>query len=299
MDDKLSLPAGNLVWRLADHYAAKMNQTEFATTLRQGQLIKERYLAYISAMYPIVIGFNRGLIHSLAKVDHVRECALLKALARQLQEEQLHNQLWRKKLEVYGIDHDRLYATLEDYLARFSPNELGWLTGQTIEQIYHDEKNVTPGCFPESVFPEPVIALYHYLWLTGSGRRIDFWAHFACQSAIEAVEYNVVSTSIFPGVAGNELLDIHPASIAWWRKHARQGNPEGGTNIEEEHLEIAKFTLNRSKRANMMKQQIISRVENTLVLFAATMRWHDYHENVFPLDNYLRQQPYPSNSRVT
>ena len=89
---------GDALWEIAGRYAQLTNRTEFAQTLRSLSLTLSRYLGYISAMYPIVVGFNRALIRSISKVDHVRQCEFVKALAEQLQEEQWHNQLWRDHL---------------------------------------------------------------------------------------------------------------------------------------------------------------------------------------------------------
>jgi hypothetical protein len=82
-------------------------------------------------------------------------------------------------------------------------------------------------------------------------------------------------------VAGNVELDAGLESLAWWKEHTRQGSHAGGKNVEEKHLEIAKTTLNKSMRANQIKEQIASTVEDTLVLFVATMRWHDYFPETF------------------
>src|SRR5207302_8829474 len=97
---------GDRVAGLAKRYAAEMNASALATALRQRQLPRRSYLAFIATMYPLVVGFNRALIRSIAKVDHVRHSTFVRALAQQLEEEQAHNQLWRAMLEVVDVDHE-------------------------------------------------------------------------------------------------------------------------------------------------------------------------------------------------
>ena len=63
---------GDVVGELARQYAAIMNGSAFGTALRTRQLPRRRYLSLVATMYPIVVGFNRALIRSIAKVDHVR-----------------------------------------------------------------------------------------------------------------------------------------------------------------------------------------------------------------------------------
>ena len=99
---------GDLVVEVARRYAAQMNESEFATLLRSRKLDRRRYVAFIASLYPCVIGFNRALIRSIAKVDHVLHSSFIKNLAQQLEEEQTHNQMWRTKLDVFGVDHQAL-----------------------------------------------------------------------------------------------------------------------------------------------------------------------------------------------
>ena len=101
-----------------------MNDCGFAHALRERRTSREQWIAFISALYPAVVGFNRALILSIAKVDHVRNSVFLGALAEQLKEEQAHNQLWREKLKRFGVDHEKLYSDLEAYQARFTATEL-------------------------------------------------------------------------------------------------------------------------------------------------------------------------------
>ena len=90
---------GDLVVEVARRYAAQMNESDFATLLRSRKLDRRRYVAFIASLYPCVIGFNRALIRSIAKVDHVLHSSFIKNLAQQLEEEQTHNQMWRTKLD--------------------------------------------------------------------------------------------------------------------------------------------------------------------------------------------------------
>jgi len=71
---------GDTVWSLARSYAARMNATAFATSLRTRRLARQRYVGFLSMMYPSVVGFNRALIRSITKVDHVRQSGFVKAL---------------------------------------------------------------------------------------------------------------------------------------------------------------------------------------------------------------------------
>ena len=276
---------GDTLVALAKKYAAKMNASAFGTALRERRLERDRYLGYVTAMYPNVVGFNRALIRGIAKVDHVRRSAFVKALAEQLQEEQSHNELWRRKLEAYGVDHDAVYRTLSDYLTRFSAEQLERMTMRVVEALTADEANTAPGAFPEPPFPEPVLALYHQLWMTASRDDVDHWEHFASQSGMEFIIFDVVSTSIYPGVAGNPELDGGPVTLQWWREHAKQGSIQPGVRSDEEkHLELAQIVLNRHEFTPELHARIATTVENTMRLFAATMSWHDRH--TFPTDRF-------------
>ena len=84
---------GDLVVDVARRYAALMNESDFATLLRSRKLDRRRYTAFIASLYPCVIGFNRALIRSIAKIDHVLHNSFIKNLTEQLEEEQTHNQI--------------------------------------------------------------------------------------------------------------------------------------------------------------------------------------------------------------
>jgi hypothetical protein len=281
---------GDRVWDIAAAYARRINESELATSCRNRSLPKERYLGYITAMYPVVIGFNRALIRSIAKVDHVREYQLVKYLSEQLREEQAHNALWRSKLNRFGIDHERLYSELEQYTARFSDHELNAMTEQMIAAAREDVANVAPGIFPDPVVPEPVLGLYHFLYQTATDPDIDYWEHFACQSAVEYIIYDVVSNSVYPGVSARSDLNLGASTIRWWEEHARQGSEKSGKRSDEEkHLEMAKIAMNRSPRPNELAEQVVSRAEDAMCLFAGSAICHDADKAAFSVRPYLAE----------
>ncbi len=280
---------GEVVGELARQYAALMNGSAFGTALRTRQLPRRRYLSLVATMYPIVVGFNRALIRSIAKVDHVRHSAFVKTLAEQLHEEQAHNQLWRTKLDAYRIDHEALYGALGDYLAAFSNDELDRMTREVLTSLTNDIGNAEPGVFPDPVFPEPILALYHHLWMTASSEAVNYWEHFACQSGIEMVIFDVVSTTILPGVLGNPDLDEGPATTQWWLEHGRVGTAAPGERIDEEkHLELSRIALNRSETANLLRGVVATRAEDAMRLFAATFLCQESQSDRFPLEKYLK-----------
>ena len=278
---------GDFVVEVARRYSSQMNDCEFATLLRSRRLDRRRYVAFISSFYPCVVGFNRALIRSVAKVDHVLHSSFIKNLAEQLHEEQTHNQMWRTKLDVFGVDHQALYWDLRDYLSRFSAAELERMTREVIAALTKDPDNYSPGAFPEPPFPEPIIALYHQLFMTATYDDIDYWEHFASQSAIEMTIYSVVSTTVLPGVVGNPELDGGPATIRWWTEHAKAEDASGSRTAEEKHLDMSRLALNRSETANSLKDAVVARAEDALRLFAAAMSCQIVESERFPLDRYL------------
>src|SRR5437660_9991764 len=136
--------AGEKIDALARHYSNQANAGAFMTALRESKVTLDEYKSFIITLYPLVVGFNAGLIRSIAKidelqtsvqarelveeilsVDHIRHshrvqalaCRLrtiarearlptLRALAAQLKEEQEHNDYYRQMLEIYNIDHE-------------------------------------------------------------------------------------------------------------------------------------------------------------------------------------------------
>jgi hypothetical protein len=281
------LRTGDVIAELARRYAGLMNGCEFATQLRARRIERRRYIAFVASLYPCVIGFNRALIRSISKVDHVLHSGFVKSLAEQLEEEQVHNQMWRTKLDVYDVDHEALYWDLLDYLGRFSAAELERMTRDVLAAVTRDPEDVAPGIFPDAPFPEPVLALYHHLWMSASYDDIDYWEHFASQCAVEMVIYNVVSNTVLPGVQGNPELDGGPATLRWWLEHAR--TDVGETHVktdEEKHLEISRVALNRSETANSLRDVVVARAEETLRLFAATLSCQSTESQRFALERY-------------
>lgn len=288
---------GDLVAEVARRYAAQMNGCEFATLLRSRRLDRRRYVAFIASLYPCVIGFNRALIRSIAKVDHVLHSSFIKSLAEQLREEQTHNQMWRTKLEVFGVDHEALYWALTEYMSRFSTAELERMTRDVLDALTKDPTDYAPGAFPDAPFPEPVLALYHQLFMTATYEEIDYWEHFAGQSAIEMTIYSVVSTTVLPGVQGQPELDSGPATLRWWTEHAKTDGNDCARTDEEKHLDMSRVALNRSETANSRKETVVARAEDALRLFAAAMACQITEGERFPLEEYLEPRALRTGNR--
>jgi hypothetical protein len=283
------LRVGDGVAALAAEYSARMNQSRFATDLRAGKVDRHRYVTYLCTMYPVVVGFNRALIRGIAKVDHVRHSSFVRVLAEQLQEEQAHNQLWRVKMELFGIDHEALYGDLTDYLAQYTALEQDELTRRVLGDVKDGRPAGASSHFADSVFPDPILALYHHLWMTASEEGIGHWEHFASQAGLEMVIYDVVSTSFLPGILGRPELDLGEGSTHWWREHGRHPDlPTTGRTDEEKHLELSRVALNRSETANATASQVIDRAEDTMRLFAATMECQEAAAARFPVASYQR-----------
>jgi hypothetical protein len=287
---------GDLVVEVARRYAAQMNESDFATLLRSRKLDRRRYVAFIASLYPCVIGFNRALIRSIAKVDHVLHSSFIKNLAQQLEEEQTHNQMWRTKLDVFGVDHQALYWDLSDYMGRFTSIELEKMTRDVLAALTKDAENYSPGVFPEPPFPEPVLALYHHFYMTATYENIDYWEHFACQSSVEMTIYSVVSAMVLPGVQGNPELDGGPATVAWWIEHAQHEGSAGRTD-EEKHLDMSRLALNRSETANSLKEAVVARADDALKLFAAAMTCQIVESERFPVEHYLTSRAIRTGTR--
>jgi hypothetical protein len=282
---------GDAVVELGKRYAAEMNASAFATVLRQRHLSRRSYLAFIATMYPLVVGFNRALIRSIAKVDHVRNSTFVRALAQQLEEEQAHNQLWRAMLEVFDVDHELLYDDLEEYLNAFSKGELDRLTHDTLVAVRRDLSAGNCRSFRDSLFPDAVLALCHHLTISAVDDGVSYWEHFASQAAIEMVIYEVVTTSILPGVLGHPELDRGLASTHWWMEHGQPPEPTARHQTDEEkHLALSKMALNRSETANALAEAVEMRAEDTLRLFAATLLAQEPHDHAFPIERYLKSR---------
>jgi hypothetical protein len=55
---------------------------------------------------------------------------------------------------------------------------------------------------------------------------------------------------------------------------------------EEKHLEISRIALNRSETANSLRDVVLTRAEETLRLFAATLSCQTSESLRFPLERY-------------
>lgn len=266
-----------------------MNDCEFARRLRAHEVSRRSYMTFLATMYPLVVGFNRALIGSIAKVDHVRQSSFLKVLAQQLEEEQAHNQLWRTMLDTFQVDHEALYDDLEEYLAGFSREELDARSLAVLASIAESDPCDHATHFPGSIFPDPVLALYHLLWSTATEPEVSYWEHFASQAGIEMIIFDVVSATVLPGVLDNADLDLGPSTTQWWREHGQPPGVKPTARIDEEkHLELSRIALNRSEAANAIAPAVAARAQDAMRLFAASLFAQCAHESRFPLDRYLK-----------
>lgn len=282
---------GDAVALLSGRYAAEMNASAFATALRQRHLSSRSYRAFLATMYPCVVGFNHALIRSIAKVDHVRLSTFVKTLAQQLQEEQEHNQLWRGMLDVFDIDHEKMYDDLEEYRSGFSKEELDGFTRDTLVAVRRDLSAGDGRAFPASPFPDAVLALCHHLACSAVDDSVSYWEHFSSQAGIEMVIFEVVTTSILPGVIGHPEFDRGLASTRWWTEHGRPAEPSPHHHTDEEkHLALSKMALNRSETANALAESVEMRAEDALRLFAAALLAQQPHEHAFPIERYLKSR---------
>jgi hypothetical protein len=264
-----------------------MNTCDFAVQLRSQRISRSEYAAFLSMMYPCVVGFNHALILSIAKVDHVRHSSFVRALAEQLHEEQGHNQMWRAAMEMFGIDHTAVYLDFRSYIGSLSHDELDRRTKGVLSALTRDPSNVSPGFFSDSPFPEPVVAICHHLWTSASSESVHYWEHFASQSGIEMVIFDVVSATVLPGLVDNPVLDVGPAGNQWWREHGRLASDSTAARSDEEkHLEMARIALNRSDSAQEYRDSIVRRAEETMRLFAATLVSQSTVGRSFPIDRY-------------
>jgi hypothetical protein len=280
---------GDAVVALGQRYAAEMNASDFALALKQRRLPRRSYIAFLATMYPIVVGFNRALIRSIGKVDHVRHSSFVKSLAQQLEEEQSHNQLWRAMLEVFDVDHEALYNDLEEYVESFSAEELDRRSRDVLQGVRKDLRAGSGSHFPDAVFPDAVLALYHHLWDSATDDSVSYWEHFASQAGIEMIIYDVVTTTILPGILGHPELDLGVASTHWWREHGRSAQPSAHQRTDEEkHLALSRMALNRSETANAVANAVEARAEDTMRLFAAALIAQRPYDHAFPLERYLK-----------
>ena len=278
---------GDVVAAMGTHYAAAMNDSDIATALRNRRLPRRSYVAMIATMYPIVVGFNRALIRSIGKVDHVRNSSFVKSLAQQLEEEQAHNQLWRGMLEVFDVDHESLYYDFEEYVDGFTREELDVRTERVLEGLRRDLHCAHDA---DALFPDPVLALCHHLWVSAADESVTYWEHFASQAGIEMVIWDVVTGSILPGVVGHPELDRGVASTHWWLEHGKPPHPTSERRTDEEkHLALSRMALNRSETASAVASAVEARAEDTMRLFAASLISQRAHDHSFPIERYVKR----------
>ncbi|HEY6411351.1 MAG TPA: hypothetical protein VIY29_28150 [Ktedonobacteraceae bacterium] len=234
---KEEFQAGDTIDALARHYSDQANAGAFMTALREWGVTLDEYKSFITKLYPLVVGFNAGLIRSIAKidelqasvqarelveeilaVDHIRHShrvqalaarlrtiarearrPTLRALAAQLKEEQEHNDYYRQMLEVYGIDHEAVYSAFETYLNEIPIEERDRMTREVLISLQEGHGG---NAFPHTSFCQYTLALHHYLLRAVNDPSVTFISYNALQCGIEFSLVKVVSESVFPGVAG-------------------------------------------------------------------------------------------------
>lgn len=233
----VELQAGEKIDALARYYSDQANAGTFMTALREKKITLDEYKSFITKFYPLVVGFNAGLIRSIAKidelqasaqarelveeilaVDHIRhsqrvqelaarlrtvarEARLpaLRAMAAQLKEEQEHNDYYRQMLEIHGIDHEAFYSSFETYLKEIAFEERDRMTRKVLACLHEGHP---ARAFPNTSFSQFILALHHYLLRVANDPSVTFIGYNALQSGMEFGLVKVVSESIFPGVAG-------------------------------------------------------------------------------------------------
>lgn len=229
--------AGEKIDALARHYSHQANAGAFMTALRERKVTLDEYKSFITTLYPLVVGFNAGLIRSIAKIDELqtsvqarelveeilsidhrlhshrvqalagrlrtvaREARLpaLRAAAGQLKEEQEHNDYYRQMLEIYGIDHGAVYSSFETYLIEIPVEERDRMTREVLNAL---DEGHPASAFPNTSFSQFALALHHYLLRVVNDPSVTFISYHALQSGIEFSLVKVISESVFPGVAG-------------------------------------------------------------------------------------------------
>lgn len=233
----VELQAGEKIDALARHYSNQANAGAFMTALRERKVTLDEYKSFITTLYPLVVGFNAGLIRSIVKIDELqvsvqarelveeilsldhrrhshrvqalagrlrtvaREARLpaLRALAGQLKEEQEHNDYYRQMLEIYGIDHEAVYSSFETYLNEIPVEERDLMTRGVLTALREGQPT---SAFPHTAFSQFALGLHHYLLRVANDLSVTFISYHALQSGIEFSLVKVVSESVFPGVAG-------------------------------------------------------------------------------------------------
>jgi hypothetical protein len=272
-----------------------MGATEFASSLRARTLDPDRYVGYLATSYPLVIAFNRGLIASMAKLDPGSDVRLIKGLCHQVIEELDHNDLWRAKLDAFGINHGLVYERFRAYSDGLTVEEVTAGLTRIAAALEADPRAVSPGAFPNAPFPEPVVALYHHVSRLGSDPRVTYSEQYAAQFAIEVAVVEVVSGWVYPGAVGHPDLDRGPATLAWWREHATAEalGRAAGTADEERHQELARAKLDTLSVGPEYRAVVLRQVEVTLRLLVASMQCHDRGLCRFSPAPYRRPDPHP------
>ena len=309
--------AGDAIDALARYYINQWNAKALPRALRERRLAISEYRHFITTMYPLVVGFNGGLIQSIKKIkelrhsvraselvkemlhiDHVRNSnqvrklaaelrivarderlATLRALAGQLKEEQEHNDLYRKMLEVHGIDHEAFYTAFDLYLYGIPIEERDHLTHEVLSALRDAH---TPDAFPNTSFSQPLLAICHYLIRAATDLQVTFFGYLALQSGIEFALVKAISESVFPGVAGTpEQPQLNPAlvpdadvikagavplSIQWFDEHADYGQ---GGRTELQHVKHGRELLNRNITDETDVREALRRVDDVLLLWSA------------------------------
>jgi hypothetical protein len=170
---------GDMLEQMALTYAAKKNTLPLFQKLRQGDLAKDWYLRYICSMYPIVVGFNRALMNSMTKLDPIGDSEHIRGLCKQLAEEQIHNELWRKMLRSYGICDHQLYKIFIDEHNRLGKSVLTHLTEDILTNVKNKHYSGNSLGSNSLYFPEAVHALYCEMQSNSIVESVDYWVQFA------------------------------------------------------------------------------------------------------------------------
>jgi hypothetical protein len=251
----------------ATHYAVRMNDSPLMSGLKNGTAPISQYRYYIRMMYPVVVGFNKALVQSMSKIDNVVQRSMLSALVEQLIEEQRHNDLWRELLDAFAVDHDVDYASFLKLTLGIQPSVLKSMTKRVLECLDTPEPGIL---LPQTPYPQIVLALWHSLMVSSTEPDLSFWEHYACQFSIEAIIYDVVSDSIYPGIVNRPDLNFDDRCIAWWREHAKQGSEGTKRSDEEKHLRLARHALDRNVKSDSLHRRVLSRADVAMKLFVAT-----------------------------
>src|SRR2546429_62070 len=77
--------AGDKIDVIARYYVDQWNASALATALRERRLSITEFRHYITKMYPMVVGFNGGLIQSITKSEELQQSALAAQLVKEMQ----------------------------------------------------------------------------------------------------------------------------------------------------------------------------------------------------------------------